>query len=91
MGQSSRVSIYFPEFFGLSKRTRLHTLDSGHLAFVVDRKSRFIMKDGKGLIEKAEKVWSTHPGMKISLMTSAPVCSKTLKLLTEHGIDILPL
>lgn len=91
MTKSSLKDIYSPESFGLSSRTRISTLGADHIAFVVDRKSRIIMKDGKGVLEKAEKVWAQKPGMTISLKTSAPVCSKTRAFLDVHGIDILPL
>ena len=91
MAQSSLNGIYSPESFGLSSRTRISTVGTDHIAFVVDRKSRIIMKDGRGVLEKAEKVWSLNPTLTISLKTNAPVCSKTRAFLKDRGIDVLPL
>lgn len=91
MTHSSLKDIYSPESFGLSSRTRISTLGTNHIAFVVDRKSRIIMKDGRIVLEKAEKVWDQNPNMTVSLRTNAPVCSKTRAFLNDRGIDILPI
>lgn len=91
MAHSSLNGIYTPDQFGLSSRTRISTLGVDHIAFVVDRMSRIIMKDGKGILEKAERIRAQKPGMTISLKTNAPVCGKTRAFLKEHGIDVLPL
>lgn len=91
MKHSSHVDIYSPQSLGLSSRTRISTIGEDHIAFVVDRKSRIIMKDGKGVLEKAENVWAKKPDLTVSLKTNAPVCSKTRAFLNDHGIDVLPL
>ena len=62
---------------------------SDRLAIVIIRKSRIIMSDGKKILEKTEKIKEALPKAKISLKTSAPVCSKTTVFLKKNGIDII--
>jgi hypothetical protein len=47
------------------------------------------MADGKKIMEKAKKIKALKPGAKISLRSKAPVCSKTIRFLTDHGIELV--
>ncbi len=47
------------------------------------------MKDGKGVLAKVDKIKHHVPKAKVSLRTSAPVCSKTKAFLEERGISVL--
>ena len=76
-----------PGKYGLPNRTVLYKLDENHIAIVKDRKSRIIMKDGDILLQAAEKIRKKAPGVKISIMTNAPVCSKTRAFLDTKGVD----
>ena len=78
-----------PKKFGLTGKTVIEKLGKSHYALVLDRKSRVIIADGKKLIEKAQKIKAVEPGTKISLKSTAPVCSKTIRLLAGHGIELL--
>ena len=78
-----------PKTFGLPAKTIIEELGKNHYALVVDRKSRVIMADGKKLLEKAEKITAFEPGKKISLRSTAPVCSKTSRFLADHGIELI--
>ena len=78
-----------PKTFGLPGKTIIEELDRNHYALVVDRKSRVIMADGKKLVEKAAKIKALEPGTKVSLRSTAPVCSKTIRFLADHGIELL--
>ncbi len=80
-----------PVQYGLAKRTVLAGINRKHLSIVKKRKSRIIMKDGEQILEQAEAIWSRSPAIKISVMTDAPVCSKTLGFLKEKGIEFIPL
>lgn len=80
-----------PGNYGLPSRTQLERLDEGHVAIRVDRKSRIIMKDGRAVLEKAERIRETNGALRVSLVTSAPVCGKTRAFLEEHGVAVLPL
>ncbi len=46
------------------------------------------MKDGEGIVTKVNKIKNHVPGAKVSLKTSAPVCSKTKIFLEEHDISV---
>ena len=78
-----------PKQFGFPGKTVIEKLDDTHYVLVIDRKSRVIMADGKKLVEKAEKIKKVKPGVRISLKSSAPVCSKTIPYLAGHGIDLI--
>ncbi|MEA3547922.1 MAG: hypothetical protein U9R66_09685 [Thermodesulfobacteriota bacterium] len=78
----------YPKEFGLPSRTVVEKIAADTLAIVIDRKSRIIMADGRKILEKAGKIRQEKPAMKIILKSSAPVCSKTNKFLSEHGIDV---
>ncbi|NOZ75739.1 MAG: hypothetical protein GXO90_10300 [FCB group bacterium] len=78
-----------PQDVGLSKRIRLVKNNAGHIALVLDRKSRVILKDGERILRIAAAVRSRWPEAQFSLITTAPVCSKTTHLLETHRISIL--
>ncbi len=80
-----------PATLGLPARTIVMRINDNHLALVKDRKSRIIMSDGRKILQQAETIRRTYPDARISLKTSAPVCSKTRAFLKERGIEILPL
>jgi len=76
---------------GLPARTVVERLGAKHLALVKDRKSRIIMSDGRKILRQAEIIRRAFPDIRISLKTSAPVCSKTKAFLKEKGIAVVPL
>ena len=75
--------------FGLPSRTVIQQISKNHFAFVISRKSRIIMSDGKKVLEKADKIKRIQPDSRISVKTSAPVCSKTIQFLKDNGIKII--
>jgi len=78
-----------PKKFDLPGKTVIQELDKKHYVLILDRKSRVIMADGKKLVEKADKIQNMAPGTKVSLRSTAPVCSKTIRFLADHGIELL--
>ena len=78
-----------PETYNLSPRTKLLENNKGSLLVVVDRKSRIVMKDGHKIVKIAEDIKKVNQNKKISLLTSAPVCSKTKTFLVERGVKIV--
>ena len=80
-----------PKIYGLSGRTVIQKIKKNHLALVKDRKSRIIMKDGVKILEQAEKIWESNAEIKVSVLTSAPLCSKTIDFLNDKKIGILKL
>ena len=49
------------------------------------------MKDGHKIVKIAEDIKKVNQNKKISLLTSAPVCSKTKKHLLKCSIPVLSL
>ena len=80
-----------PTQYNLSSRVDLRQDRSGDLLIVIDRKSRIIMKDGIRVLEMVKKINKIDPKKNISVRTSAPICSKTKKLLLENNITTKPL
>jgi len=78
-----------PKKFCLHPKTVIEDIGKDRFAIVIMRKSRIIMSDGKKILDKAKKIRAYHPRAKISLKTSAPLCSKTTAFLKEHKIDII--
>jgi len=89
--QQDQDTFLNPKDYGLPPRTQLERMEEGHVAIRVDRKSRIIMKDGRGLLEKAERIRATNSALRVSLKTSAPVCGKTRAFLAGHGVVVLSL
>ena len=77
-----------PTQYNLSSRVDLRQDRSGGLLIVIDRKSRIIMKDGIRVLEVVKKINKIDPKKNISVRTSAPICSKTKKLLLENSIMV---
>ena len=80
-----------PTQYNLSSRVDLRQDRSGDLLIVIDRKSRIIMKDGIRVLGMVKKINKIDPKKNISVRTSAPICSKTKKLLLENSIVVKPL
>jgi hypothetical protein len=78
-----------PVEFGLKSSTKIEKIDRAHLAIVINRKSRIIMKDGQNIMNKVEMMKKVDSNLKISLKTSTPICSKTIVYLNSNGIDII--
>jgi len=80
-----------PKTYNLSPRIKLLKDSAGSLFIVIDRKSRIVMKDGSRIIKTAEHIKKVNQNKTISLLTSAPVCSKTKILLSKNNISVLSL
>ena len=78
-----------PADFGFSSRTVLKFIKKNQVAFVINRKSRIVMKDGYDIAEKADVVRKSMPSAALIVMTDAPVCSKTERFLADKGINII--
>lgn len=78
-----------PTHFGLHNRVILEELDANHIAIVKMIKSRIIRKDAIKIIEIAEKIRSTHPNIKVSLIYTSNICSKSKTLLNENNMEVI--
>ena len=77
-----------PRKYNLSPRIRLQQNSINDLFIVIDRKSRIIMKDGYRIVEIVNSIQSAEKNNAVSVLTSAPVCSKTRQFLSERKIEI---
>ena len=77
-----------PKTFNLSNRLNIQENDKKDVFFIVDRKSRIIMKDGIRIFNQIQKVKEKRRNARLFLKTSAPVCSKTKKYLNLRNIEI---
>ncbi len=85
----SKFKFIDPKLFNLPSSTKLRKIGTAQFDIVIQRKSRIIMKDGENILTKANKIKDHVPNAKVSLTTSAPVCSKTKSFLKEHNISVL--
>ena len=76
-----------PKRYNLSSRTILRQIGK-KISIIVDRKSRIIMKDGQRIMKQAQAIHQINSNMIITVLTSAPVCSKTREFLLENNIYI---
>ena len=72
---------------GISSRTIIEE-DNGEIYLIKNKKSRIIMKEGLQIVEINEVVKGEY-SRNIVLETTAPVCSKTIKLLNDNEIKIV--
>ena len=77
-----------PKRYSLSSRTILRQIGKNNISIIIDRKSRIIMKDGQRLMKQARAIHQINSNMIITVLTSAPVCSKTRSFLLEKNIYI---
>ena len=75
-----------PTHYNLSARTKLLMDEKGTLFILVDLKSRVVMKDGHRIVSIAERIKEVNQNKNISLLTSAPICSKTKSFLFQNNI-----
>ena len=80
-----------PLLYNLPTRTKLLKDSSGSLFIVIDRKSRVVMKDGHRVLNVVKHIKEVNQKANISLLTSAPVCSKTNEFLSKNKIPTLAL
>ena len=76
-----------PKLYNLHSRTLLRK-NKEDIYLVIDRKSRIIMKDGHRILKIVKKIKDFETGKNVSVLSGAPVCSKTRKFLTENNITI---
>ena len=78
-----------PKIYNLSSRLNIQKNKKGDLFFIIDRKSRIIMKDGLKIIEYFKKIKEIETKSRFYLKTTAPICSKTKNYLIQHKIFII--
>ena len=76
-----------PKLYNLHPRITLRKTKKD-VFIVMDRKSRIIMKDAYRILEIVKKIRGFETGKNVSVLSNAPVCSKTQKFLTKNNIAI---
>ena len=77
------------ERYGLGKNVLLEYIGEGHIAIMKFVKRRLLVKDGELFIDIAKKIKEKDPDMKVSLLCSDNICSRTVAMLEKAGIDVL--
>ena len=73
---------------GAPTRSVIGQDNNNHLYIIKNIKSRIIMKDGHKIVEAVKQI-KNKTNTSVSLATTAPVCSKTTRLLNENDIKII--
>ena len=77
-----------PKRYNLSQRLNLQQNELNELFIIIHRQSRIIMKDGHRIIKMVNRIQSIEKDRHVSVLTSAPVCSKTKTFLSNHSIPV---
>ena len=77
-----------PKRYNLSSRLNLQQNKLNELFIIIDRKSRVVMKDAHRILETVNRIQSIEKDKNISVLTSAPVCSKTRTFLSDNSISV---
>ena len=75
-----------PKRYNLSPRLNLQQNELNELYIIVDRKSRIIMKDGHQILNMVNRIQSIEKARHVSVLTSAPVCTKTRTFLSNNAV-----
>ena len=78
-----------PKSLGLPSRNIVEEVNKDTLALVIKRKSRIIMADGIKILAKVSKIKTAKPNMNVILKTTTPICSKTLQLFENKGLEVI--
>lgn len=77
------------EKFGLNKRIILREVEPGKIAIVKKIKSRIISKDAIKLVEVASTIRNREPNIKLALICTSNICSKSKVLLADNDIELI--
>ena len=77
-----------PRRYNLSPRLNLQQNKLNELFIIIDRKSRVVMKDAHRILETVNRIQSIEKDRHVSVLTSAPVCSKTQTFLSDNSISV---
>jgi len=78
-----------PKKYNLPHRVNIQINKKNELFYIIDRKSRIIMKDGVKIFNHVQEIRKKDLSIKIILKTTAPVCSKTKIFLVEKGVEFV--
>ena len=79
-----------PKQYNLFPRVDLRQGKPNDIYIFINRKSRIIMKDGIKILEMVKKINKADRNKRVSVLTSAPVCSKTKQFLLDNNTPVDP-
>ena len=88
MKEKIKLTPISPSDLGLPNRTKIAVDGKGGHYIIKNIKSRIIMKDGKKILEAANKI-KTEIKTTVVFATTAPICSKTKAYLKENKIETI--
>ena len=77
-----------PKRYNLSSRLNLQQNKLNELFIIIDRKSRVVMKDAHRTLKMVNRIQSIEKDKQVSVLSSAPVCSKTRTFLSNNSIPV---
>ncbi len=75
--------------YHLPSRVILRDVGENNIAIVKLIKSRIIQKDAAKIVEIARQIQNVDAELKVSLVCSSAICSKSLALLKSEGIGVI--
>jgi hypothetical protein len=78
-----------PSDYNLPSRVILRAVGENHIAIVKLIKSRIIQKDAAKIVEIARQIKNVDAGLKVSLVCSSAICSKSVALLKSEGVGVI--
>lgn len=75
--------------YGLAKSVKLEQITENHIGIVRRIKSRIIQKDALKIIEIADAIRKQDPSVKVCLICNDNICSKSIALLKECGVEVV--
>ena len=77
-----------PLYYQLSSKVQLEEINEHQIAIRKVIKSRIIQKDALKIIDMAQHIRQVDSQLKVSLICSRNICSKSIDLLAKEGIGI---
>lgn len=77
-----------PAFYGISARLKLIKTGKNKIGIYKVVKSRIIQKDALKITEIASQIRMKDPKLKIVLICTSNICSKSIQILEREGIEI---
>ncbi len=77
-----------PKHYQLNSRTLLQEVSPAEIAIVKRIKSRIIRKDAEKIVAMAGQIKAIEPELKVSLICNDNICSKSIALLAEEGLEV---
>ena len=78
-----------PLKYNLPPRLNIQVNEKNELFYIINRKSRIIMKDGVKIFNHIQKIRKKDLNIKIILKITTPMCSKTKVFLVEKGVNVV--